>query len=143
MIRSVLAILAGLVTLTALSFGIEAVADPLMIRLFAESLPTRSALSHSLPATVFMFAYGALSVAAGGYVAARLARRAPLRHAVMLGIVQSALTLLAMAAMWSHAPALNWIVSFVMAFPAALAGGWLFDRQARRQALRSSAGPAV
>ena len=118
MIRSVLAILAGIVTLTAISFSIEAIADPLLMKLLPEAFPTRSALSHSLPATAFMFTYGALSVAAGGYVTAWLARRAPLRHAAAMGVVQSGLTLWAMIAMWSHSPAMDWIVSLAMAFPA-------------------------
>jgi hypothetical protein len=34
----VLAVLAGVVTLTVVSFGIEAVADPLLMKLFPESL---------------------------------------------------------------------------------------------------------
>jgi hypothetical protein len=132
MTRSVLAILAGIVTLTAISFGIEAIADPLLMKLLPEAFPTRSALNHSLPATAFMFTYGGLSVAAGAYVAAWLARRAPLRHAAAMGIVQSGLTLWAMIAMWNHAPAMNWIISVAMALPAALLGGWLFARQASR-----------
>jgi hypothetical protein len=143
MMRSALAILAGIVTLTAVSFGIEAIADPLLMKLFPESLPTLSALSHSIPATLFMFGYGALSVAAGGYVAAWLAGRAPLRHAALMGIVQCALTVWAMTAMWSHASAVRWIVSLAMALPAALLGGWLFARRAHRKALHTSASPSV
>jgi hypothetical protein len=128
----VLAILAGIVTLTAISFGIEAIADLLLMKLLPEAFPTQSALRHSLPATVFMFTYGAVSVAAGAYVAAWLARRAPLRHAAVMGVVQSGLTLWAMVAMWDHAPAMDWVVSFAMALPAALFGGWLRARQASR-----------
>jgi len=138
MIRSVLAVLAGILTLTAVSFGIEAVADPLLMRLFPESLPTRAAFSHSLPVTLFGFAYGAGSIALGGYVTAWLARRAPLKHAAIMGVVQCALTVWAMAAMWNHAPAANWIGALVMAFPAALLGGWLFARRAGRQAALSA-----
>jgi hypothetical protein len=70
MVRSVLAILAGIVTLTAISFGIEAIMNPLLMKLFPEAYPTRSALGHSLPAMLVMFTYGALSVSAGAYVAA-------------------------------------------------------------------------
>lgn len=137
-IRSVLAIVAGIVTLTAISFGIEAIADPLLLKLFPESLPTLAALSHNVPAMSFMLSYGALSVAAGGYVAAWLAARAPLRHAAYMGIVQCALTLGAMTAMWNHAPAIDWIVSLAMALPAALLGGWLFSRRAHHKVLHSA-----
>ncbi len=130
MIRSVLAIVAGVATLTAISFGIEAVADPLLMRLFPAALPTRAALSHNVPAELFGFAYGAVSIAAGGYVAAWIARRAPMMHATILGIVQSLLTVMAMTAMWNHAPAMNWIVALVMSLPASLLGGWLCARTA-------------
>jgi hypothetical protein len=63
MIRSVLAVLAGIIVLTVTSFAIEAVADPLMIRMFPEALPNQAALSHSLPASLVMFAYTALCIA--------------------------------------------------------------------------------
>lgn len=139
MTRSLLAILAGIATLTAISFGIEAVADPLLMRLFPAAFPTRSALGHSLPVQVFGFAYGLLSIAAGGYVTAWIARRAPALHAVLLGVVQSLLTVWAMAAMWNHAPAMNWIVALAMTLPASLLGGWSFARRAARVALHSPA----
>jgi hypothetical protein len=137
-IRSALAILAGILTLTAVSFGIEALADPLLMKWFPEALPTRSALSHNLATSVFMFTYGALSVASGGYVTAWLARRAPLQHALSMGVVQFVLTLWAMTALWGHAPAVNWIVSLAIALPAAALGGWLFAQRARRRPLPSS-----
>ncbi|HYK25505.1 MAG TPA: hypothetical protein VEV18_04555 [Steroidobacteraceae bacterium] len=138
MVRSVLAILAGVVTLTAISFGIEALANPLLMKLFPASLPTQFALTHSLPVRLFGFAYGALSLAAGGYVTAWIGRRAPILHAALLGAVQTLLTVPAMIAMWNHAPAINWIVTLIMTFPACLLGGWLFARRAGRQ-LPSSA----
>jgi hypothetical protein len=53
MIRSVLAVLAGIVVLTVASFAIEAVADPLLLRTFPHALPNRAAMSHNLPATLF------------------------------------------------------------------------------------------
>ena len=132
MIRSVLAILAGVATLTAISFGIEWVANPLLMKLFPASLPTQFALTHSLPVRLFGFAYGALSIAAGGYVTGWIGRRAPILHAAVLGGVQSLLTVWAMLAMWNHSPAINWIVALAMTFPACLLGGWLFARRAAR-----------
>jgi hypothetical protein len=69
-IRSILAVLAGIAVLTIISFGIEAAADPLMMRMFPQALPTRAALSQNQWATLFMLTYTMLSVAAGGYVTA-------------------------------------------------------------------------
>ena len=128
-IRSVLAVLAGIVTLTAISFAIEAVVDPLLLRLFPEDFPNLAALGRSVPARALMFSYGALSIAAGGYVTAWLARRAPLRHAAVMGATQTALTLLAMRSMPNHASMATWIVTITSTLPAALLGGWLFVRR--------------
>ena len=54
MIRSVLAVLAGIATLTVTSFAIEAVANPLLLRMSPQALPNEVALSRSLPAGLFM-----------------------------------------------------------------------------------------
>ena len=83
MIRSVLAILAGIVVLTVTSFAIEAAVDPLLLHLFPRALPNRAAMSHNLPATLLQLAYTALCIAAlivpaawcGGVIARRLARK--------------------------------------------------------------------
>ncbi len=132
MIRPILAILAGIATLTAVSFGIEAVADPVLMKLFSAALPNRQAFSHNLPASLFTLAYGTLSVAAGGYVTAWLSRRSPVRNAVIMGAVQTALTVLAMMAMRDQAPIWDWLASIAMSLPAAWLGGWLYARRPRR-----------
>ncbi len=131
MIRSALAVLAGIVTLTITSFAIEAAADPLMTRLFPHALPNRAAISHNLPATIFLFAYTALCVAAGGYVTAWLARRSPVLHSLLMGAVQVALTVLAMmsASLRNEAPLRNWIGALVFTIPAAWCGGLLRAKQ--------------
>jgi hypothetical protein len=131
MIRSVLAVLAGIVVLTVTSFAIEAVADPLLLRLFPHALPDRTAISHNLPASLFMFAYTFLCVAAGGYVTAWIARRSPVWHAVSMGVVQVALTVLAMVSLPNVAPMRNWVVALVLTIPTAWCGGLLRARQTR------------
>ena len=57
MIRSILAVVAGIVVLTIVSFAIEAVADPLLMRMFPAALPDAAALSANFPARLFMLAY--------------------------------------------------------------------------------------
>lgn len=52
-----LAVLAGIVVLTVASFAIEAAADPLLLRLFPQSLPNLAALKFSLHANLFGFVY--------------------------------------------------------------------------------------
>jgi hypothetical protein len=93
MIRSILAILAGLGAIIVTS-----AANPLLMGMFPDALPSQAAMSHNLPVWLFTFSYTFLCVVAGGYVTARLAARSVVRHAVILGIVQSALTIPAMLA---------------------------------------------
>jgi hypothetical protein len=124
-IRSVLAVLAGIAVLTATSFAIEAVADPWMMAAFPNVLPDRAAIGHNALATLFQFAYTALCVAAGGYVTAWLARRSRVGHALVMGAVQVALTVWAMISLPGHAPLRNWIGGIVMIVPAAWCGGML------------------
>ena len=125
MIRSILAVLAGIAVLTATSFGIEAVANPLMMRMFPDSLPNQSAISHNLPATLFLFTYTSLCVAAGGYVTAWVAHRSEALHAVIMGGIQTMLTVWAMLSIPDQAPLRNWLVGIALTVPAAWCGGML------------------
>jgi hypothetical protein len=116
MIRSVLAILAGIVALSLLSFGIEAV------------LPDQAADKQNLWAVLFAFAYSSLSVVVGGYFAALLARRLPMRHAVIMGAIQAALVIPAMLTNPGLAPTWQWLTGMALVVPAASFGGWLRAR---------------
>ena len=128
MTRSILAILAGLAVIVVTSFGIEAAANPLLMRMFPGALPDEAALGHNLPVRLFTMAYSCLCVVAGGYVTARLAARFAVRHAVILGVVQSALTIPAMLAYADKAPLWGWIVSMIVVIPAAWGGGLISSR---------------
>jgi len=129
LVRSALAILAGVATLTAASFAIEALTDWGLMSGFPESFPSVQAINHNRAARFFMYSYGGLSVAAGGFVTAWLSKRAPLVHAALLGIVQALLTIWAAIAMPEHASAWTWIVTVLMSPPAATLGGWLYWRR--------------
>jgi hypothetical protein len=122
MLRSVLAVLAGIAVLTAASFAIEAAVDPLLLHLFPNAT-----LSTNPWVRTLTFAYGFMCVAAGGYVTARIARRLPMRHAAGMGIAQAGLTIVAMfSPEANHASRLQWIAIAGMSTPAALAGGALY-----------------
>jgi hypothetical protein len=132
MIRSVLAVLAGIGALTATSFAIEAAANPLMMRIFPHALPNRAAISQSLPASLFLFAYTALCVACGGYVTAWIGSRSPVRHALIMGVVQVALTVWAMLSLPNEAPLRNWLVAILLTVPCAWVGGRLRSNRTPR-----------
>jgi hypothetical protein len=130
MLRSVLSVLAGIAVLTAASFAIEAVMNPVLLRAFPQALPNPAALSSNPWARTLTFAYGLTCVAAGGYVTARIARRLPITHAAAMGIVQAGLTLAAMLSPEaSHASRMQWISTTILSIPAALAGGFLYKGQ--------------
>lgn len=126
MIRSVLAVLAGIAFLTVTSFAIEAAADPLLMRWLA--LPDRAALQHNGWAEIALFLYTSACVAGGGYVTAWLAPRGPIGHALILGGVQAGLTVIAMVSLREAAPMLNWILTIVLTVPVAWCGGVLRAR---------------
>jgi hypothetical protein len=123
MIRSVLSVVAGIAALTVISFAIEALANPLMIRMFPESLPDSAAISHSLPASLFLFGYMAFSNGVGGYVTAWLAPRSRTRHAMIMGAIEAAITVAAMLASTNTVPMRNWIGVIALTIPAASFGG--------------------
>lgn len=143
MFRSVLSILAGIAVLTATSFAIEAVVNPLLLRVFSEALPGPTALSANPWVRTLTFAYGLLCVAAGGYIAARVARRLPVQHAAAMGIVQAGLTVLAMLSpVGPHASRSQWIATAILSIPAALGGGSVYRFRKADERLEKAAARA-
>jgi hypothetical protein len=130
MIRSVLAILTGIVVLTIASFTIEAVANPLMRWMFSDAASNETTVNHSVPARLLMLVYTTLCVAAGGYVAAWVAGRSEARHAVIMGMIQLAMTVGAMIALPGNAPLWFWIAGMALMAPAAWCGGIIRAKQA-------------
>jgi len=131
MIRSVLAVLTGLMAQTTALFAIDAVAEPWMLQTFPDALPSRAAISHNIWATIFMFVYSSKCIAGGGYVAAWLARRLEIRHAVIMGAIQAALVIPAMIAYPDESPLWHWILGIVLIVPAAGGGGFIRARQTK------------
>lgn len=136
MIRSILAVLAGLVTLTIVSFAIEAAVNPLLMHLFPNAFPDAAALAGSVPARLVMLAYTMFSIAAGGYVTAWIARRALITHAVIMGVIEAAFTLYVMVAApfveATKAPRWSWIATMILIIPAACLGAAIRARQTIR-----------
>jgi len=125
--RSVVGVLVGLIVLTAASFAIEAAAGPILMRMFPNALPNRAALQQNLPASIFLFFYTSLCLVLGSYVAAWIAGRAPVLHALIMGAVEIALTLMAMVH-FTDLPRRNFIVSLLLTLPVAWIGGALRAR---------------
>lgn len=125
MIRSLAAVIAGIVTLTVSSFAIEAAMNPLLLRFFPHALPNEGALNHNTGVKLITLAYTALCVAAGGYVTARVARRAKVIHAVVMGAIEVGLTVWVMFEMPQHAPRWAWLLGIAAILPMAWIGAAL------------------
>ena len=139
MVRSVLSVLAGIAVLTVVSFAIEAALGPLLLRAFPEALPGPEALSSNPWVRALMFVYGSTCVAAGGYVAARVARRLPIKHAAAMGMIQAGLTIMAMLSpVGNHASRLQWIVTAILSIPVALVGGVVYKGRAPNDRLEKA-----
>jgi hypothetical protein len=124
-LRSIGALLAGLVTVVVLSTVTDQV-------LHATGVfpPPGQAMSNALflLATAYRIVYGA----AGGYVAARLAPGRPTAHAVVLGALGLVISVAGAAATWNAGPAFGprWypLALVATALPSTWAGGKLAAR---------------
>jgi hypothetical protein len=134
MIRSILAVVAGLFALTIVSFAIEAAADPLLLHLFPAALPDSAALAGNVPARIFMVAYTTFAIMVGGYVTAWIARRSRLTLAAIMGAIEVAFTLYVITAAPFHEPhpAPRWvfIAGIILMIPAASVGAAIQVRRA-------------
>jgi len=131
MIRSILAVLAGIAALTITSFAIEAIANPLLMWMFPQALPNEAALAVNQPARLFLYTYSTLCIACGGYVTAWVARRSPIAHVLAMGVIQVGLTVLAMRAFPEKGSLQLWVVTMAITIPAAWLGGFLRTRTAK------------
>lgn len=127
---------AGIVVLSITSFAIEAVTNPLLMRMFPEALPNESVMHHNVPVKLLMSAYSLLCIALGGYVTAWIAPRAKVWHAVIMGAIQVVLIVMAMSQYRDHAPMFFWILGMIFTVPAAWCGGIIFIRRAAKNSSR-------
>jgi hypothetical protein len=143
MVRSVLSVLAGIAVLTVASFAIEAALNSLLLRIFPGALPGPEALSSNPWVRALSFAYGLMCVAAGGYIAARVARRLPVRHAVVMGMIQAGLTIMAMLSpVGNHASRLQWVIIAILSIPAAVVGGVVYKGRKPHDGLEKASASA-
>jgi hypothetical protein len=123
--RGALAVLAGLGVVIVLSLGTDMVLHATgLYPPWGQPVPERLLVL----ATLYRLAYGVL----GGFVAARLAPSAPVRHAVVLGVIGTLLALAGLIATWDAGPAFGprWYPITLVA--TALPTCWLGGRWASR-----------
>ncbi|MBV9773508.1 MAG: hypothetical protein JO040_06135 [Gemmatimonadetes bacterium] len=127
MLRSVIAVLTGFLLIGALSVG----ADALLLR----ALPTAfdaAGRVDSVPVLLLIIGYVGIFAVSGCYLAARLAPRAPMRHALILGVLGLLFNVAGTIARWDSAPAWYHVVSLVLVLPYAWAGGRIREAELAR-----------
>jgi dipeptide/tripeptide permease len=129
-LRSVAAIFAGVVTVIVLSLGTDVI-------LHATGIYPPWFQPMAGPLWVLALAYRIVYGIAGGYVAGRFAPNNPMKHALSVGFIGLALTIVGVAMHWNKGPEFGpkWFsVALVLtALPCAWAGGKLVMARPRRQ----------
>lgn len=124
MARSILAIVAGFLYIGALSVGAD-----LLVRHLLPGAFGAGGRVDSTAILLLMQGYVGLFAVSGCYLAARLAGRAPMRHALVLGGVGLAFNVAGTVAMWATAPAWYHVLALALVMPYAWLGGWLRERE--------------
>ena len=125
-LRSIGAVVAGLLAVVILDTGIDVV-------MHATGVYPPWFKPMATPLWFLAIGYRTIDGIIGGYIAARLAPDRPVKHALALGIVGVVLATLGVVATWSKGPEFGpkWypIVLVVIALPCAFIGGKLRERQ--------------
>lgn len=118
--RSILAVIAGFVATVVLSVACDAI-----VRV---AMPGAFGVDGRSPGPAMM-AFGVLytlaAAAAGGYLAAVIARRAELLHALLLGTLGALATLIVIALAPVAERTAGQFVAAMLVIPATALGGWL------------------
>lgn len=126
--RSVAAVVIGFVVIGVLSFGASAAMRAAMPGGFGPGGST------SEPAILLVtLAYVTLFAAGGCYLAARLAPRRPMAHALALGVLGLLFNVAGTVATWSAYPAWYHVAALLLVMPSAWLGGWLRERELGRR----------
>src|SRR6185312_1765906 len=118
-LRSILAIIAGIVVVVALSEGTDQV-----VRMLGYSFDVPDPTRMFALATFYRCLYAVL----GGYVTARLAPSSPVMHAVVLGVIGTIPAVAGVIVMWSLGNHWYPIALAVTALPCSWLGGKLAAR---------------
>ena len=125
-LRSVLAVIAGLAAVIVLSEGTDFV-----LRSAGLFPPLEDAGAYTTAMFAAAAVYRTLAGVVGGFVAASLAPRAPVAHALVLGAIGLALNIAGAIAMWGVGPAWYPLILAALALPSTWLGGALAMRRAQ------------
>jgi len=136
MVRSVLAIVAGFLFIGLLAFATDGVAHTLRPDIFGPNSST-----SNVPYLVIAIIYVGVYATVGCWLAAVIAGRWPMRHALILGVLGLVFNLVAVPGMWRLFPHWYTVVSLILVMPFAWLGGRLREWQLERRGVVAT--PAV
>lgn len=116
--RSIVAVIAGSVTWMLTALGTDAVLMSLFPHWYKDG-----GRVESVPVLLFAISYSLLFSILGGYVTALVAGRSEIKHALILGLLQLLMGIMATIKFWDTAPAWYHIVFLSLLIPANLLGG--------------------
>ena len=127
--RSVVAVLAGFITLSVALYAMQGAGTAVLLRMNPGLPDTASIVNYSTGTRVFWLIWETLSMGAAGYVTARLASGSHVAHATVMGAIQAIVTMSAMLSVrGGDEPLWFWITGIAMMVPAAWLGGRLRTR---------------
>ncbi|HEU0013800.1 MAG TPA: hypothetical protein VFQ45_08955 [Longimicrobium sp.] len=128
--RSIIAIVAGYFYIGLLSVGADAA-----LRAIVPSAFPDGAMVTDAAILLAMIAYVAFFATTGSYITARLAPAAPMRHALLLGVLGLVTQIgMLVAFAWAQAPAWYHLLNLILVMPYAFIGGALREREVARAA---------
>ena len=132
-LRSTLAIIAGFVLIGLLAFASDGVAHAMRPDIFGPNSST-----SNVPYLVIAIIYVGIYAIAGCWLAATLAGRRPMFHALVLGVLGLVFNLAAVPSMWALFPHWYTVVSLLLVMPFAWIGGRLRERQLERRGVATA-----
>lgn len=124
MAKSTGAIVAGFVVTVSLAMA----ADEMVLRFVTDARDAFGRVTD-VRILIVMLTYTGLSAIGGSYATGRLAPSRPLRHAMILGAIALALTVVATFMFWDSGPAWYHVIAVGMVLPSAWIGGAMAERR--------------
>jgi len=140
-IRSVLAVLAGIVAMSIVAFAIEIPLRLLTLRLFSENFPDQAALDSNIVWMLSQSLYTVPALVLGGYACAWLAPRRGLAHAIAMAIVQELLIVALIFKPPHPVPPWMWAITLLVTPAAIILGGYLRSRSKSAAGERDRSAP--
>jgi hypothetical protein len=124
MMRSFWAVVAGFLFIMVLSLG----ADKIMMSMSPWAFNANGGTTN-MAILLLMTVYVAVFAVVGSYLTARLAPSAPMKHALILGVLGLIFSGIGTAKMWDTAPAWFHIINLALVLPYAWYGGRLRENE--------------